>query len=125
MQPQQKISDMSPFDMVDRLVSEGEIKESAAKLIVDMFSGKSSPEIKEVIEVIHSELTRTDLATKAYLKAALEHYATKADMTEMKIDLIDRITQSEGRLRNWIIGSVAVFAALSNLSKILSALGLG
>ena len=29
---------MSPFDMVDRLVSEGEIKESAAKLIVDMLA---------------------------------------------------------------------------------------
>ncbi len=114
----QRISEMSPFEMVDTLVQDGEINEKAAKLIVDMFSGKSSPEMKKILDAMQSELMRTDLATKADLIEALTHYATKAD-------LIERINKSESNLRNWIIGCAALLAALTNSSKILAALGLG
>lgn len=123
------IDAMSSFAKVDLLVAEGEISEKAAKLLVEVFSGRSSPELKEVLDAVHNEITRKDLATKADLIAALEPYATKTDIdlaiAQTKLELVERIGRGESNLRGWVIGVGALAVALANLDKLAAVFGLG
>lgn len=124
MQASREYTQHSPFDLAKRLVDEGEMNERAAQLMVEMFSGKSSPEMREIIEAIHAELTRIDLATKADLMEALKPYATSLDienaLLKQKIDLLERIGKVESNLRVWIISVGGVVAILANIDRLMS-----
>lgn len=80
-QQHSNIQSMSQFEKVDALTELGSIDEKAAKLMVEMFAGgKASPEFRDVLDTVKSELTRNDLATKSDLTAAVSGLASKIEL---------------------------------------------
>lgn len=118
----------SPFAMVDALVEKGKMEQEAARLLVEMFTGEQSPQLRRLLDHVEHELTRKDLVTKQDLKDALDaavakieasQQVTNEDMAALKLD----VAYLKGRLEDmptkdwvtkqaiWVIGAMVTIQA--------------